>query len=93
MPNHVGKTDRDVRRFLRNLGEKTDAANVEKVKRELVRTQQENERREKLAKEIERERGVPDTISGHGDEKRHVGRIVRRELDSRPEPESRRRRE
>lgn len=52
MPNSVGKTDRDVRKFIREMGGVANKANVERIGREIRRTEQENERVEKIAKEV-----------------------------------------
>ena len=49
--NSVGKTGRDVRKFCREVGVKPTAANVEKMGRELRRTEAENENVGRIAKE------------------------------------------
>lgn len=47
----AGNTDRDVRKFLRDLGVKANLSNVELIGKEIRRTASENERVEREAKE------------------------------------------
>lgn len=93
MPNSVGKSNKEVRRFLRESGVAPTAANVERIGPEIRRTEAENDRVVREHKEMERERGIPSTTDLRGRDMKQVAtRIVRRSIDSRPEPESRRRR-
>jgi hypothetical protein len=74
-----GKTGKDVRRFLRQMGYRPNAAMVERVQREVVRTQSENERVQKTAQES----GRGGAYDQKGDVKARVRKIVKRDLDSR----------
>ena len=80
MPNSTGKTNKEVRRFLRECGEKPNVANVERVGREIRRTRQEHERHEAVSREIERATGRPDTIDAGGDVKARMKARVQAEL-------------
>lgn len=51
MSNAAGNTNKDVRRFLREHGVKPTVGNVERIGREVRRSQSENERVERIAKE------------------------------------------
>ncbi len=74
MPNSVGKTKRDVMKYLRATGQKCDAANVERVGKEVRRTESENRQVER----IHRERGLPALTDAKG---RDMHKIVRRIVD------------
>ena len=82
----VGNTDRDVRKFLREVGMKPNAENVDRIGRELRRTSQENERVERIAREGGRGGirdphlpGSPDTTGPVEDRVKHdVAREQRR---------------
>ena len=51
MTNSHGNTNRDIRKFLRETGVKANVANVERIGREVRRTEAQNEQAEKFAKE------------------------------------------
>lgn len=83
MPNSIGKTNKDVRRFIRENGGKPTAGEVEKIAREIRRTQAENEAVEKRAREREREKGAPSTTDEKGDVHARVRKIVQRDIEKR----------
>jgi hypothetical protein len=78
MSNSAGNTNRDVRKFLRDNGIPATLRNVELIGREVRRSEAENERVEREAKE----RGDP-TCDEHGPIGERVKRAVRSELRSR----------
>lgn len=83
MPNSVGKTNKDVRKFLRECGVPPTVANVERIGREIRRTEAEGERVEKIHREIERETGRPALIDERGDVGKRVKAHVQREMAKR----------
>lgn len=58
MSNAAGNTNRDVRRFLRESGVKPTAANVDRIGREVRRSQTQNETVERISREI----GAPSPL-------------------------------
>src|SRR5689334_9402160 len=62
---------------------KATAANVERMQREVARTQTENERVVRIHREIERERGIPATVDARGDVAARVRARVQRDLERR----------
>ena len=54
MPRSVGKTARDIRKFCRTAGVKPSLANVERIQREVARTESENDTVDRVAKETGR---------------------------------------
>ena len=72
MSNAHGNDGRGVRKFLRESGIKPTVANVEKMSKELRRSQSENERVDRIAKE----RGGPSTVDARGDVHERVRKIV-----------------
>lgn len=83
MPNSVGNTNKDIRKFCREVGVKPTVANVEKMQREVTRTQTENERLVRHHKEMERERGLPSVVDNRGDVAARVRARVQRDLKNR----------
>lgn len=75
MSNSHGNTSRDVRRFLRSVGVKPSVDNVERIGREVRRTEAQNERQEVLGREM----GLGPRDGG-GDVKSRVERQVRAEM-------------
>ena len=51
MRNTIGNDKRGVMQFLRSVGKKANCSNVERMQREVSRSQSENERVERIAKE------------------------------------------
>ena len=92
MPNSVGNTNKDIRRFCRENGVPPTVANVERIQREVCRTQSENERVVRESKE----RGGPATQyigrdgRPYGDVLARRKAYVQRDIASRPEPKRRR---
>ncbi len=73
----VGNTNRDVRKFLRESGVKANAANVERIGREVRRTSAENERVDAIGRELNL--GTQDERGKVGERvKRAVAREMRR---------------
>ena len=87
--NSHGNDARGVRRFLRSIGMKPNAANTERMGKELRRTESQNETHEKIAKEIERERGVSGLHDEKGDVIARRRAQVQRSLDARKRKEGR----
>ena len=52
MTNSHGNTSKDIRKFLRECGEKPTMERVEEVQREVSRTQSQNEQVDRIAKEM-----------------------------------------
>ena len=78
--NSVGNSTKAIRRFCRENGVKPTVANVERMQREVSRSQTENERVVSRAKE----RGGPATTDAKGrDVKRIAESQVRREIAKR----------
>lgn len=82
MPNSVGNTGKQVRKFLRSRGVKPTIANVERIQREVTRTQTENERVQRIAKEQARARGESGTYDSRGqDVHARIRERVQRDLE------------
>ena len=88
----VGNTNRDLRRFCRENGVPPTIANIERIGREVRRTESQNERVVRESKE----RGGPSTqyVSRdgrvHGDVLKTRREYVQRDIAARPEPKRRR---
>lgn len=84
----AGNTGRDIRRFLREVGVKPSVSNVERIGREVRRTEAQNEALERTYREMAAERGLPLTVDERGDVKARVKRAVKRKLarGERPRP-------
>ncbi len=80
MSNSVVKTDRDVRKFLRENGIKPSVENVQRIGKEIRRTQGENESVDKIHKELEREGKASPLYDNRGDARARTKRDVEREL-------------
>ena len=80
MGNSVGNTDKDVRKFMREHGMKTNKENVDRISKELRRTEAQNEFQAKIAKEMGL--GLRD---GQGDVKKRVEAEVREQMRRRDE--------
>lgn len=82
--NSYGNTGKQVRKFLRENGYKPTVGMVERVQREVSRTESQNEAIDRVHKEMERERGVPATVDMKGrDASEAVRRAVQRQLAQR----------
>ena len=81
--NSHGNTARAVRRFLREHGVKPNAANVERIGRELRRTESQNDQTQSIHREMQREYGIPSTVDAKGDVKKRAKAAVKRELKQR----------
>lgn len=81
--NSAGNDTRGVMRFLREVGIKPTVANVERMGRELRRSQTENEKVEARHREIEATKGVPSTRDEKGDVHARVRRQVQRDIEKR----------
>ena len=79
MPNSHGKTNAQVRKFLRENGIKPTCANVDRIGTEIRRTEAENRQVERIAKE----RGMDGTRDKHGPVGPRVREAVQRELRER----------
>lgn len=80
MSNSYGNTNKQVRRFLREHGIPPTMGNVERIGKEVRRSQTENERVERIAKET----GRAGTFDARGRNMHGVvKRIVRKQLDGR----------
>ena len=86
-PNSIGKSDREVRKFMREANVKTSASNVEMMKKELCRTMNENEQVERLAKEAARARGESGLYDRRGDVGKRAEEATRRALAARKQRE------
>ena len=80
MPNSLGNTRRDVRKFCKRVGVKPTAANVEKMQREVTRTQSERDTLTRIHREIEGQRGVAGLRDSRGPVLPRIQERVRREL-------------
>ena len=78
MSNSAGNTNRDLRRFCREVGIKPSAGNVEKMGREVRRTMSQNEQVNRIAKE--QGKGLRGK---HGDVGPQVKERVAREMRNR----------
>lgn len=84
--NSYGNDNRGVRRFLRESGIAPTAGNVERMAKELRRSQSENERMVRESKA----RGGPALVDRQGRDAKEVARReVQRELAARPVPKGR----
>ena len=84
MGNSIGNTDRDVRKFLREQGMKANAENVDRIGRELRRTQQENERHDERYKDVGlRDAHLPGSPDTTGPVDPRVRERIQRELKRR----------
>ena len=80
MSNSYGNDSRGVRKFLRSIGVRANASNVELIGREVRRSQSENERVERESIE----RGTGDLRNARGVVKPQVKADVKREMARRP---------
>ena len=78
MSNAAGNTNRDVRKFLRSIGVKPTAENVERIGREVRRSESQNEAAERIGREV-----APGLRDERGDVVKRVSERVRRDLDKR----------
>lgn len=81
--NSYGNDNRGIRRFLRENGVPPTVANVERIGKELRRTESQNDKVVKIHKEMEREHGIAATVDHKGDVHARVKRHVQRELEKR----------
>ncbi len=82
MSNSVGNDSKSVRKWLRSIGVPPTAGNVERIGKEVRRSESENRRVEQQAKET----GRGGTYDMRGRDAHKVAeRTVRRELRGRPE--------
>ncbi len=79
----VGGSDRSLRIFLRQSGIRPTVANMERIGREVNRTQTQHETVERIHRELESEKGIHDTVYGRGDGKARVKAKVKRDLQRR----------
>lgn len=86
--NSAGNTGRDIRRFCRENGIPPTMDNVERIGREVRRTEAENERVERIA----RETGRGGTYDEHGDVHARVRGDVARDMERRRREQERRER-
>lgn len=90
MSNAHGNDNRGVRRWLREMGYRPTVGMVERVQREVSRTQTQHENVARIHREISRETGAPTTVDMKGrDAKARAKRIVEREIAARPIPKVR----
>ncbi len=83
MPNSIGKTDSQIRKFLRENGVTPNVSNVERIGREIRRTEGENATVERIHRELERERGIPATRDERGDVRARVKESIKRKIKKR----------
>lgn len=81
--NSYGNDNRGIRKWIREMGEKPSVALVERLQREVSRSQTENERVVSRHKEAQAQHGTPSTFDAKGDVKARVRRIVQTELANR----------
>ena len=87
MSNTHGNDNRGVRKFLRSINMKPSVENVERIGRELRRTEQENEHMDRIGKEQGRTRledpHLPGTHNDTGNVEERVREQVQREMRER----------
>lgn len=82
--NSHGNDNRGVRKFCRENGIPPTVANVERISREVRRSESENRAVERRHKELEATTGRPATYDQKGDVKARVVNAVQREIKNRP---------
>jgi hypothetical protein len=80
MPNSIGKSNKAVRRFLRENMVPPTVANVERIGREIRRTESENAYVERIHKEREKAQGIPSLVDAKGDVHKRAREIALREI-------------
>lgn len=81
--NSVGNDNRGIRKWMREMGMRPTVASVERMQREVRRTESQNEKVEKLHKEMARDKGIPSTVDHKGDVHARVRRIVQKDIERR----------
>ncbi len=83
MSNSYGNGNRGIRQFLRSVGMKPNVSNVERIGRELRRSESQNDTVERISREVERERGVAPTRDAKGDVQKRIQGVVQKKIAQR----------
>lgn len=83
MSNAHGNTKRDLMRFLRANGIAPNVSNVERIGREVRRTESQNRAVEQRHKELEATKGIASTRDEKGDVHARVKRAVKASIQKR----------
>lgn len=81
MSNSHGNSDKQIRKFLRENGVPPTMANVERIGREVRRTEAQNERVERIHKELEAQGKAARLSDEKGDVIRRVQESLRRKMN------------